>query len=364
MILFIFGTRPEIIKLAPLILKLKNLNFNNFFLCNTEQQKDLSSKILSLFNLKADFSLNIMKEDQTLSNLSANLLIKINDIIIKNNITKIIVHGDTTSAFIGALASYYNQISLYHIEAGLRTNNIYSPFPEEINRLLISKIAIKHFAPTIEAKNNLIKENIDENKIFLTGNTVVEALKKMLNKVENNLQYYSNKHNNFNYKKKLILLTCHRRENFCFIQNVINSILNLSSRDDIEFIIPVHPNPNVKKIFHEKCQNILNIHLLEPLDYDDLVYIINKCYFIITDSGGIQEEAPSLGKPVLILRNETERNEIIEAKIGKLIGLETANITKEANILLDNQEIYNSMAKKIDLYGDEKTIDMIIKEII
>ena len=337
MLLFIFGTRPEVIKLVPIILELKNKNIP-LYVCNTEQQKDLTEQTLSFFRIKPNVCLNIMIENQNLNNLTANLMVKITEIIKEIKPTKIIVQGDTTSAFVGALSGFYEKIPVYHVEAGLRTGNIYSPCPEEMNRLMISKLTTLHFVPTEYNKNNLLKEGIEEEVIKIVGNTVIDCLFLTLDKVNQNISHYDNKFKFLDKNKKLILLTCHRRENFGEpLNNILEAILEISkNHKDIEFIFPVHPNPNIKKIVYDKLSSNKNIHLIEPVDYPDLIYIMQRSYFIMTDSGGIQEEAPSLRKLLLILRNDTERQEIVDIGIGKLVGTEKDNIVFVVNNLLNN----------------------------
>ena len=355
-LLFIFGTRPEAIKMIPIYKKFKNSTLFDVKLCITAQHREMLDEVLNIFDVKADYDLNIMKKNQSLTKLSSRLLESL-DKVLKNRFDLVFVHGDTTTSFFGALASYYHKIDVAHIEAGLRTNNIYSPYPEELNRQLTSKIAKYHFAPTIEAKNNLLKENINKN-IFVVGNSVVDALFLALKKIKNNLKLEKQILEKIGYKfsnKKIVLITGHRRENFGkgFFK-ICKSIKKLAKKyPNIDFVYPVHLNPNVQKPVFEILSNLKNVYLLKPLDYLSFVYLMDKSYLILTDSGGIQEEAPSLGKPVLVMRENTERPEALEAGTIKLVG--TTKIEKEISNLLDNKKEYKKMAKAINPYGDGKT---------
>jgi UDP-N-acetylglucosamine 2-epimerase (non-hydrolysing) len=361
-ILLVFGTRPEAIKMIPIYKKFKNSTLFDVKLCITAQHREMLDEVLNIFDVKADYDLNIMKKNQSLTKLSSRLLESL-DKVLKNRFDLVFVHGDTTTSFFGALASYYHKIDVAHIEAGLRTNNIYSPYPEELNRQLTSKIAKYHFAPTIEAKNNLLKENINKN-IFVVGNSVVDALFLALKKIKNNLKLEKQILEKIGYKfsnKKIVLITGHRRENFGkgFFK-ICKSIKKLAKKyPNIDFVYPVHLNPNVQKPVFEILSNLKNVYLLKPLDYLSFVYLMDKSYLILTDSGGIQEEAPSLGKPVLVMRENTERPEALEAGTIKLVG--TTKIEKEISNLLDNKKEYKKMAKAINPYGDGKTSDKIFE---
>ena len=363
-ILFILGTRPEAIKLAPVIKE-----FNKYpqkfkvKICNTGQHKEMSMQILNFFGIKPDYNLNIMKKNQDLYTLTSNLVLALKEIfkIEKPDIT--FVQGDTTTAFCGALTSFYSKVPIAHIEAGLRSFNKYSPFPEEINRVLISHLADYHFAPTLKAKENLENEGIKEN-IWVVGNTVIDALFLALRKIkETGENKFYQKYNFIDFSKKIILVTGHRRENFgkpfenvCLaLKEIVNSYKNA------EIVFPVHLNPNVRQYVYQILKNHPRIHLLEPLDYPDLVWLLSKSYFVITDSGGIQEEAPALGKPVLVTREVTERIEAIEAGTAKLVGTSKEKIVNEALKLLTNLEEYNKMAKATNPYGDGNASQRILK---
>jgi UDP-N-acetylglucosamine 2-epimerase (non-hydrolysing) len=359
-ILFIFGTRPEAIKLVSLIKTLNNDPFFEVKICVTGQHKEMLNQILSYFNINIDYSLDIMKPNQNLFEITSSILTKLKPIIEETNPNYVIVHGDTTTSFVASLASYYLQIKVAHIEAGLRTNNIYSPWPEEINRRLTSMIANIHFAPTHLAKDNLINEGKAESQIHITGNTVIDTLLFTKDLIESNSEI-SNKLSTFfnylNFNKKIVLITCHRRESFGqgFL-NICEAILKLSNQyPDIQFVYPVHLNPNVINVVYEKLNNISNIFLIKPLDYIEFIYLMKNSYIILTDSGGIQEEAPSFGIPVLVLRDTTERQEAINAGTVKLVGTNVDLIVNNFKLLIDNSMIYNSFSKIINPYGDGKS---------
>ena len=363
-ILFILGTRPEAIKLAPLIIKFRLDKKYETKVCITAQHREMLDHVLSFFEIIPDYDLNLMKHNQTLPELTANAFKEINLILLDFKPECVFVQGDTTTAFVGALAAYYNKIKVAHVEAGLRSGNKYAPFPEEINRKLISQIADYHFAPTELSLNNLHEENITTN-VFNVGNTVIDALLLALNKIKSsNENVYFNKFSFLDFSKKIILLTVHRRENFGapFIQ-IIEAIKELAAKykDDVQFIYPVHLNPNIKIPVDEHLSNIKNVFLIEPLQYSDLVWLMFKSYMVLTDSGGIQEEAPSFGKPVLVLRDVTERPEGITAGVSKLVGTYKNNIINEVELLIKDSSYYEKMSKTINPYGDGTTSDNIIK---
>ena len=354
-ILFIFGTRPEAIKLAPLISRFKS-NESSFdtYVCSTGQHKEMLDQVTDFFEINIDFDLELMTENQSLTSLSSKILSSLDTVINKVKPNYIFVHGDTTTSSFGAIAAFYNQISVGHVEAGLRTFDKYSPFPEEMNRSITGRIADFHFAPTNEAKTNLLNENIDENKVCVTGNTVIDALLYAVEKLNN----YKNEEieilkKTINRNKKIILVTGHRRENFGQgFENICNALLEISKSKDIEIIYPVHLNPNVIDIVNKYLSNKSNIHLVKPLNYPAFVWLMNKSYIILTDSGGIQEEAPSLGKPVLVMRNNTERPEGVKSGTTILVGTETKQIVKKTNDLLANKELYDSIGQIKNPYGD------------
>jgi UDP-N-acetylglucosamine 2-epimerase (non-hydrolysing) len=358
-ILFIFGTRPEAIKLVTLIKTLHNDPFFEVKVCVTGQHKEMLNQILSYFNIKIDYSLDIMKPNQSLFDITSSILLKLKPIIEETNPNYVIVHGDTTTSFAASLSAYYLQVKVVHVEAGLRTNNIYSPWPEEINRRLTSMIANLHLAPTLLAKENLLKEGKTENQIYVTGNTVIDTLLYTKNIIETNPEISNNLNTYFNFlnfSKKIVLITCHRRESFGqgFL-NICQAILELSKKySDIQFVYPVHLNPNVSNIVYDKLANITNIFLINPVDYVEFIYLMKNSFIILTDSGGIQEEAPSFGIPVLVLRETTERQEAINAGTVKLVGTDANNIINNFNLLIDSKLIYNSFSKISNPYGDGK----------
>lgn len=364
-ILFIFGTRPEAIKLAPLIKEFAN--YSDFFtplVCVTAQHRDLLDQVLDFFDVTPDYDLNIMQENQTLFQITSNILTKIENVINNCNPDIVVVQGDTTTAMVGALAAYYRGIPVAHVEAGLRSGDIYSPFPEEINRKFIGQIAHWHFAPTWEAKNNLLREGFTDN-IFVVGNTGIDALFLCLRILEEKKDAFDNLLD-LNLSEKVILLTSHRRENFGKpLENICEAITLIAQNNpDVSIIYPVHPNPNVKVIVNSKLQGFLNIHLVPPLTYPHLVWLMKKSYLILTDSGGIQEEAPALQKPVLVLREKTERVESLQSGNAKLVGHNTKTIVEEVEKLLHDSSYYQSMAKLSYVYGDGQSSRRILEHIL
>lgn len=365
--LFVFGTRPEAIKLISLF---KLLSIENSFTVkslNTGQHDSMLNQVLDFFEIIPDFKLNL-ERGKNLSSLTAEILQGINTIIESAYQPDfVIVQGDTTSAMAGALAAFYAKIKIIHIEAGLRTNDKNSPFPEEINRKIISSIADYHFSPTKNAVVNLIKEGINQNVIWNVGNTVIDSLQLVLKKAEikGSSSRFESSYNFVNASKKLILVTAHRRENLGEslkeICKAIKSIVEM--KDDIQVVFPVHLNPAVRRIVFDELKDYPSIHLLEPLSYADLVWFLSKCFFVITDSGGIQEEAPSLGKPVLIIRESTEREEGIESGNAKLVGTKAENIISECLNLLDNESFYKKMSIRSSIYGNGDSGKKIVSEI-
>ncbi|MCM2352550.1 MAG: UDP-N-acetylglucosamine 2-epimerase (non-hydrolyzing) [Pseudobdellovibrio sp.] len=367
-LLFVFGTRPEAIKVAPLILKLKKSAKHRVLVCSTGQHREMLRPLLQFFNIVPDFDLDLMRPGQSLTSLSTLLMTGLQQIIDNQKqthpIDQIIVQGDTTSSCMGGIVAFYNKIEVIHLEAGLRSNDIYSPFPEEFNRKTLSLIANVHLAPTEEAKQNLLREGIDPAKIFVTGNTGIDALFEVKNQIQNSTdltKHFESKFSFIDPNKKLILVTLHRRESFeKNIKVVMNGILSLAERKDIQFVAPLHLNPVVRQTAAEIfAQCPTNIHLTDPIDYIPFVYLMTRSHFIITDSGGIQEEAPSLGKPVLIARENTERPEAIAAGTSKLVPLEKHSFISSVNELLDNEQIYQTMAKAKNPFGDGSACDRI-----
>ena len=365
-IIFIFGTRPEIIKLAPVILELKKYPREyNVIICNTEQQKQLSNQTLEYFGLKADINLDCMRENQSLSSVQARILTSLDKVFTENDIDATIVQGDTMTVLCGALTSFYHKIPVFHVEAGLRSYDIYEPFPEEVMRQMTSRVAALHFAPTEVNKNALLKENIDSEKIHVVGNTVIDALFCLSKEViENSERFYQEK--GIKIDDKLVLITAHRRENHGErIDRIIEAISYLAKKyADHTFVIPVHPNPNVKNKIHERLGNFSNIHLLTPLDYPFLVYLMKHAKLILTDSGGIQEEAPSFACPTLVMRYETERKEGIDAGVSKLVGADYDKILAESEAILSKTKSETRLQAQ-NPYGDgtaSTQIEKLIRE--
>lgn len=361
-ILFIFGTRPEAIKLAPLILKAREIGSCEVRVCISAQHREMLDQVLDFFGIEPDFDLNLMGHNQSLFDITSKALIALDQVLTNVSPEIICVQGDTTTAFVGALAGYYKKIQVAHIEAGLRSGNKLAPYPEEINRTLIGHLAEYHFAPTVRAKKNLLNEGIVE-KVWAVGNTAIDALYLCLDTITKQGDQKYQKHFEFiNFSKKIILVTGHRRENFGKpFENICYALKTLGNANgDCEIVYPVHLNPNVRQPVNRILRNMNNVHLIEPLGYPYMVWLMNRAYLICTDSGGIQEEAPSLGKPVLVMRNTTERPEGIEAGVARLVGTKKEKIVREATILLTNREEYEKMAKIINPYGDGKAASRIL----
>lgn len=365
-IVLIFGTRPEAIKMLPVYLELKKRNFIKTIICLTGQHKELINPVMEIFGVKEDYNLGVMKNNQTLFSLSSNLLMGLENLLIKENPNLVLVHGDTTSSFIAALSAFYLKIPIGHVEAGLRSFSDYSPFPEEMNRNLTSKLATYHFSPTHTSKKNLLNEGINESKIFVTGNTSIDALKYILT-VENstNLDEIVGYDLKNKLNKKIILITGHRRENFGEnFKNILNSIKELSVKfPEVDFVYPMHLNPNIRKPIQKTFANseLKNIYFIEPLNYFDFIFLMQKCYLIMTDSGGIQEEAPSLGKPVLVMRENTERPEGIFAGTCILVGSNQNLIVSTIRKLIEDENFYNEMSSVKNPYGDGNAAASIVK---
>lgn len=362
--LIIFGTRPEAIKMAPLIKEFQK--HNELFdtkICLTAQHREMLDQVLDFFEIEADFDLDLMKPNQTL-NLLTSAIIKDLEVILKNvQPDYVFVHGDTTTSMVASLAGFYNKSNVCHIEAGLRTHNKYSPFPEEINRKIVGVLSDYHFAPTKNSKDNLINEGVDKDSIFVVGNTVIDALFWGLKKLQNQENHEIEKlKKDLDVKRDIVLVTGHRRENHGqgFI-NICNALKRLSKENtEIQIVYPVHLNPKVKNIVHSMLSGINNIHLVSPLSYPSFIWLINKSKIILTDSGGIQEEAPSLGKPVIVLRDTTERQEAIDEGTALLAGTEEDVIFQLANTLLNNKKQYLEMSSKTNPYGDGKASERIV----
>lgn len=354
-IICVVGTRPEAIKMAPLIKELKKSELFSVTVLATAQHRDLLDQALELFGIAADDDLNVMTPGQTLQELTARLMIGVDRILEERKPDMVIAQGDTTTVFVTALACFYKKIPFAHLEAGLRTNDLYSPFPEEANRILAGHLAALHFSPTSVSRDNLLKENIGEEKVFVTGNTVIDAL---LDTAKKDFDFGIDIPPNH----RLVLVTSHRRENFGKpIENICAALLELVNKyPDIYVLFPVHPNPNVRNVTNSVLKGHNRIALVDPLDYGPFVSAIKKSYLILTDSGGVQEEAPALGKPVLVLRRDTERPEAVTEGVVKLVGTETVDIIREASILLSDSIEYFKMAKGASPYGDGKASSRIL----
>ncbi len=360
-VLFIFGTRPEAIKLAPLILELREYPVQfDVRVCVTAQHREMLDQVLNFFEIVPDIDLNIMRPGQTLFDVTSESLTGLRDAIQSNSPDWVVIQGDTTTVFTAALASYYSGIKVAHVEAGLRSFNKSAPFPEEMNRVMTSHIANLHFCPTEKAKVNLLTEGIRENDIFVVGNTVIDALLLVQNKIRNvPASFFGDAFKAISredFSKRIILVTGHRRENFGSpFENICKALKRIAARDTVSVVYPVHLNPNVRKPVFDILQGIDNIHLIEPLDYPAFVWLMDKSYLILTDSGGVQEEAPSLGKPVLVMREVTERTEGVDAGTAKLVGTDQEKIVSEVLRLLDDPLHYGTMAGRKNPYGDGKS---------
>lgn len=369
-ILIVFGTRPEAIKMVPLIKEFKKYNDFEIKICVSAQHRQMLDQVLNLFEIKPDYDLDIMKANQDLYDISSRVLLGMRDVMKDFCPNVVLVHGDTTTSFVGALAAFYQKIKIGHVEAGLRTNDLYSPFPEEANRQITGVLADFHFAPTQSAKQNLIKEGKNPNSIIVTGNTVIDALFLMIDKIEKNVNLRDeitsilrSKYSNFGSERKFILVTSHRRENFGdgFL-NICDALKNIAQNNpEIDIVYPVHLNPNVQKPVREILSNLSNVYLIDPLEYEKFVYLMSKSFFIITDSGGIQEEAPSLGKPVLVTRDTTERPEALQSGAVKLVGTNKNIIIKEAQNLILQKDEFEKMSKANNPYGDGKASERIVE---
>ncbi|MBE6030303.1 MAG: UDP-N-acetylglucosamine 2-epimerase (non-hydrolyzing) [Clostridiales bacterium] len=360
-VLTVFGTRPEAIKMAPLVKELEKAEGIESVLCVTAQHREMLDQVLELFHLKPDYDLNIMKPNQTISMITSNVLNGLDEVFNKEQPDIVLVHGDTTTTFAAALAGFYHQVKIGHVEAGLRTYDKYSPFPEEMNRVLTGHMADVHFSPTERNKDNLLREGIAEDKIFITGNTVIDAFLEVAGKP---YEFEDETLKTIDFEnKRVITVTCHRRENLGEnMENIFGAIRQIADEfDDVEVIYPVHLNPKVREIAGRILDGADNIHLIEPLQYQPFVNLQAKSYLIITDSGGMQEEAPSLGKPVLVVRKETERPEAIAAGTAKLAGVERDTIYNMTKELLTDKEAYDKMAHAANPYGDGKTSQRIVE---
>lgn len=367
-ILSIFGTRPEAIKMAPVIKSLERAEEFDSLVCVTAQHREMLDQVLSLFDINPDYDLDIMMPGQTLCMLTERIISKLDKVISETKPSMILVHGDTTTTFASSLCAFYHKIPVGHVEAGLRTGNLLSPWPEEGNRRLTGSVASLHFAPTEKSRENLLRENVPKENIKVTGNTVIDSLLSVVKMIETRERVndeISNLLSEIPPQNRIILITAHRRENFGQgFQNICEAVLELSRKYiDVEFVFPVHLNPNVRGPVMKMLSDISNIHLIEPLEYLSFVNLMSKSYLVLTDSGGIQEEAPSLGKPVLVMRDTTERPEAVKAGTVILVGTEKSTIINNTIKLLDNKEIYEKMSFAHNPYGDGNASNRIINAI-
>ena len=363
-VMTVFGTRPEAIKMAPLVKELEQREEIESIVAVTAQHRQMLDQVLQIFDIQPDYDLDIMKERQTLVDITSNVLKGLYDVIGEAQPDIVLVHGDTTTTFAGALAAFYRQTAVGHIEAGLRTYDKYSPFPEEMNRVLTGSLTELHFSPTVQNKANLLKEGKDETKIFITGNTVIDALKTTVRK---DYQFANETLKSLDFSKKIIVVTAHRRENLGEpLQNICRAIKRLAEefKDEVQVVYPVHLNPAVREVAFSVLGDLDNVHLIDPVDVCELHNLMDRSYMIMTDSGGLQEEAPSLGKPVLVLRNETERPEAVAAGTVKIAGVHEEDIYSMGKTLLTDTEEYNKMAHAVNPYGDglasKRSVDAIL----
>ena len=363
-VLTVIGTRPEAIKLAPVVQRLALEEGVQSYLCLTGQHRDIVNPILKLFGLSADFDLRVMRKGQDLTDITQRILLGMRELFSKHSFDLVVVHGDTTSGFAAALSAFYAHIPVAHVEAGLRTGSLDAPWPEEGNRSLIGRLARLHFAPTEQARQNLLREGISDQAIFVTGNTVVDALYRIRDQVDQHRGLRLRMARRYPFLKdgsKMILVTGHRRENFGDgLKQICDAIKRLARRDDVQVVYPVHPNPLVRDPVHRLLGDEPNIFLVEPLDYRDFVYLMDRCYFVLTDSGGVQEEAPCMGRPVLVMREKTERPEGLRAGVTRLVGTDADLIVRESDRLLSSPKIYQAMCKAPTLYGSGDAADQIV----
>jgi len=363
-VLLVFGTRPEAIKMAPLVIELKKRKNLTVEVCVTAQHREMLDQVLSLFSLVPDYDLDLMQPGQDLYDITTRALMGLRDVFAESKPDLVLVHGDTTTTFASSLAAFYQRIKVGHIEAGLRTGDIYSPWPEESNRKLTGALTQLHFAPTKRAQQNLLKENVSPESVFVTGNTVIDALIQVEQKISSDQQLNSELSKKFDFldpNKKLILVTGHRRESFGGgFENICRAISKLSENEDVQVLYPVHLNPNVQEPVNRLLKGKKDVFLIDPQDYLPFVYLMSKANIILTDSGGVQEEAPSLGKPVLVMRDTTERPEAIDAGTVKLVGTNYDEIVSQAQLLLDDASAYEAMSFAHNPYGDGKACERIV----
>lgn len=366
-ILIVFGTRPEAIKMAPVVTAMKSNPDFEIRVCVTAQHREMLDQVLSIFQIIPDYDLNLMTSGQTLADISTRVLLGVSEVLTNWIPDLVLVHGDTTTAAATSMACFYQRITLGHVEAGLRTGNIWSPWPEEFNRRLTGLVTRLHFAPTPQARVNLLTERIPADWIEVTGNTVIDALLHVSNRIDCDKGLQTQFREKFDFldaNKRMLLVTGHRRENFGDgMQSICRGLLDLSQRDDLEIVYPVHMNPNVRGPVEELLASKSGIHLLAPQDYLSFVYLMKRCAMLLTDSGGVQEEAPALGKPVLVMRETTERPEAVESGTARLVGTDSARIGREVETLLDDPEAYLRMSKSKNPYGDGTAAQQICRAV-
>ncbi len=368
-ILIVFGTRPEAIKMAPVVkaLKRRSEQFDTQ-VCVTAQHRDMLDQVLDIFGIKPDFDLDLMRDGQDLEDITSRVMQGMKIILRREKPDMVLVHGDTTTSFATSLTCFYEKIPVGHVEAGLRTGTLEAPWPEEMNRRVTGILASLHFAPTQEACDNLLRDGVEPKNVFVTGNTVIDALMETVDAIKSNAQLEKTQHDRFPFlstDRKMILITAHRRESFGQkFEQICLALKEIAQRDDVDLVYPVHLNPNVQEPVRRILGEIPNVHLMEPVDYPGFIYLLDQSYLVITDSGGIQEEAPSLGKPVLVLRDATERPEAVEAGTVKLVGSDQKTIVTEANYLLDSNDAYERMAQASNPYGDGSASERIVQKLL
>ncbi len=362
--MMVFGTRPEAIKMAPLIVRLCRTPGFEVRVCVSGQHRQMLDQVLHLFGIHPDYDLGVMRPNQSLAGLTSSIIEGVSDVLERAKPDLVLIHGDTTTTFAAALASFYQKIPIGHVEAGLRTGDLQAPWPEEMNRRFAGQLASLHFAPTVAARRNLENENIPRNRIWVTGNTAIDALNDIIGRIAANPSLETELAQGMrwleNSSRRIILVTGHRRENFGQgIEEVCKALRRLALEQEVEIVYPVHPNPNVMVPVHRMLDGVSNIHLIEPMDYLPFIFLMSKAYFVITDSGGVQEEAPSLGKPVLVMRDVTERPEAVAAGTVRMVGGDASRIFNEAIRLLTDTELYVRMSTAHNPYGDGHASDRI-----
>ena len=367
-ILVVFGTRPEAIKMAPVVHRLSDTPGLDVHVCVTAQHREMLDQVLSLFDIVPDIDLDIMKPGQDLTDITANIILALRNVLKDGAYDRLLVHGDTTTTMAGALAAFYAQVPVGHVEAGLRTGNLYAPWPEEANRMIVGRLADMHFAPTQTSQQSLLSENVAKENIFVTGNTVIDALQDVVARLDADREFDGQIQERFSFLdggKRMILVTGHRRENFGEgFENICRALRNISEQGDAQIVYPVHLNPNVRAPVNRILGDTDGVHLIEPQEYLPFVWLMRRSHFIITDSGGVQEEAPSLGKPVLVMRNTTERPEAVDAGTVRLVGTDAERIRESALALLNDQDAYDAMAQAINPYGDGKASQRIADALV